>query len=182
MAETNSRTMPVALVDKTAAPGSREMRVIIRPLRLNFWEYEGTRAQLEAEGVIPADTRWPDGTQAVYWEDGRFSWGLRRKRPEGLKGPMKLWTRGDWWVLRCDLLNGPDLAMRRILDKKRELELVIYQNSPAGIREAYARSERVRDAARDIAFQHFKTLIPCLIPPPRGRKPKAGTKGGACHG
>lgn len=39
--------------------GDPGLRVCIRPRNLDFWEYEGTRAQLEAEGVIPPGLKWP---------------------------------------------------------------------------------------------------------------------------
>lgn len=163
-------------LERAAATGAsdheaeRPLIVCIRPYQLNFWEYEGTRAQLEAEGVIPSDTKWPEGSREVCWKDGRFRWGLRRTRPEGLKGPMKLWVSGDWWALRCDLLNPPDHGQLRILDKKRELDAEIRRWSRAGKVEcdAYGRS------LRDKAFQSFKAKIPGLIPPKRGRKPNAG--------
>ena len=47
----------------------RELMVSLRPHGLGFWEFEGTRAQLEAEGVIPAATEWP-ATGAAGVEGG----------------------------------------------------------------------------------------------------------------
>ena len=73
------------------AQTEREFTVSIRPHALDFWEYFGTRAQLEAEGVIPSGMEWPaTGAKEVGWKEGRLKFGLRRIRPEGLKGPMRL--------------------------------------------------------------------------------------------
>lgn len=157
-----------------ACPDECALRVIIRPLRLDFWEFEGTRAELEGEGVIPPDTDWPEGAQGHRWEAGRFQYWLRRIRPEGLKGPMKLWTSGDWWCLRCHLIGGPGVAARRILDKRRELAAEIYRQSPAWERAWQTEYARSVAAEKDKAFQAFKTLIPGLVPPPRVRRLRAG--------
>lgn len=72
-----------------------EMLINLRPYGWQTWEYEGTRAQLEAEGVIPAGTEWPQHRNTAQWEDGRVRWSLSRTRPNGMKGPMRLWTTGD---------------------------------------------------------------------------------------
>lgn len=158
----------------TAAPvfGEREICITIRPHGLYFWQYEGTRAQLEAEGVIPPATEWPQGTQRQYWDDSRFSWYLRRTRPAGMKGPMKLWISGDWWCLCCDELSSPidRGAARRIMDKARDLAKELHRQTPAGQREQDAASARYWQAYSDKSFQAFKSLIPGLIPPKRGRQ------------
>lgn len=150
----------------------REMRVLVRPHGLSLWEYQGSRAQLEAEGVIPAKTEWPEGSRTLRWEDGRFRWSLSRTRPEGLKGPKTLWTSGDWWNLRCDLLNGPDPATLRLQEKRRELAEELYRQSTAGQREWNAHWMRYCASFDDMAFQAFKAKIPGLTPPKRCRKAK----------
>ena len=85
---------------------------------------------------------------------------------------MKIWSSGDWWRLRCDLLNGPDHATRSILEKKAELAAELYRHSAVGQRESNARWARYWKACDDKAFQAFKELIPGLVPPPRGRRSK----------
>ncbi len=155
------------------APLRRELRISIRPMRLNFWEYEGTRAQLEAEGVIPSGTAWPDGGQSVEWEIGRVRFGLRRCRPEWLKGPMRLWVTGDWWCLRGQLRNGPDYLRSQIIDKERELQALMFQHSATGRRQWHEQWNRFQAAQRDARFQAFKALVPGLLPPPRKPRRKA---------
>lgn len=46
-------------------------------------EYQGTRATLEAEGVIPADADWPEGFNDLHWEDDQYRYWLccERGRP-----------------------------------------------------------------------------------------------------
>jgi len=49
----------------------RPLNVCIRPRNLDFVEYQGTRAQLEAEGIIPPGTQWPEGGALCvveYWQ------------------------------------------------------------------------------------------------------------------
>ena len=147
--------------------GSSAIKVCIRPYKLDFWEYEGTRALLEAEGVIPPGTEWPEGTHDRRWEAGRFSYWLRRCRPDGMKGPKNIWSSGDYWCLRCDLIDGPPLATRRIREKRAELAAELYWNSAAGQRESNARWDMYLKASKDKAFQRFKALV---LPE---RKPKA---------
>lgn len=163
---------------QAAAPAfcERELCISIRPHGLDFWRYEGTRAQLEAEGVIPPATEWPQGTQPQCWDDSRFSWDLRRTRPAGMKGPMKLWISVDWWCLRCDELSSPIYrrAGRRIDEKVRDLAQELYWQTPAGERARDAAGERFRQAHSDKGFQAFKSLIPGLIPPKRGRQREGG--------
>ncbi|HEX7685221.1 MAG TPA: hypothetical protein VF446_17085 [Trinickia sp.] len=43
-----------------------------------YSEYWGTRAQLEAEGVIPDDFEWPEGFNSAYWQSGPFDFWLRQ--------------------------------------------------------------------------------------------------------
>ncbi|MEI2676503.1 MAG: hypothetical protein V9G29_00760 [Burkholderiaceae bacterium] len=174
--------MATRIVDHLAAEpapapslGARDLSVVFfKASAFEFWEYHGTRAQLEAEGVIPKGSAWPKGDGRLDWEDARFRWSLRRTRPEGLKGPKKLWVGGDWWALRCDVLDRLDrVAARRIAEKKAELAAEIHRQSAAGQRETMARVERVFKAQRDRAFQVFKSAIPGLVAPRRARKPKA---------
>lgn len=150
----------------------RPLKVSIRPYQLDFWEYEGTRAQLEAENVIPPDTEWPDGALAKCFTVGRFRYRLSRTRPDGVKGPMKMWTCGDWWSLRCELINAPDAITLEILAKKRELDDALYRQSPAGQRALDAHWAQLRRAQEDKAFQAIRAnFFPQRKKP--GRKPKS---------
>lgn len=152
----------------------RELMVSLRPHGLGFWEFEGTRAQLEAEGAIPAAAKWPAiGAAAVKWKAGRLSFSLRRVRPPGLKGPMRLWVNGDWWALRCELIGAPSCLEQRVIDARRALEREAFLASPAGQRAWDEQWRRRCAAERDSAFQAFKARVPGLVAPKRGRKAKA---------
>lgn len=150
-----------------------EFTVYFSP-KLEFWEYFGTRAQLEAEGVIPLDTEWPDGAQSCFWDVGRYRYWLRRIRPEGIKGPMSVWTSGNWWSLRCTYGSGMSGAVLYILEKQRALAKALDDFSPAGQRARDALWQRYRAANADKAFQAFKAAILPTIPARKkpGRKPK----------
>ena len=157
---------------KTSTSVEGEMKVIIR-CDLSFAEYVGTRAQLEAEGVIPAGTKLPEGGDDARWQSGALKFWLRRTRPEGMKGPMKLWLVGDWWFLRMTLVNQPDHAARCIARKARELHDEIYRHTPAARRLCNANHQKFWDAQGDARYQAFKAMIPGLVPPKRGRRSKA---------
>ncbi|MES2024480.1 MAG: hypothetical protein V4448_02880 [Pseudomonadota bacterium] len=133
-------------------------------------EYQGNRAQLEAEGVIPEGTEWPDGDSSVKWEAGRFTYRLRRTRPDGMKGPKKLWVEADWWALRWDTTEPQDYAANEIKRKTKELADTIYRRSPRGCAEWSANWNRYCKALEDKKFQAFKALIPALVPTKRGRR------------
>lgn len=155
----------------TAQPAVREFKVSVSTGFFSYWEYEGTRAQLEAEGVIPPGTAWPQGKDSCCWESGRLTYWLRRIRPEGLKGPMAVWTTGDWWCLRCDDKDAPDFPTRRILHKARDLADEIHRLTPSGKREWEARWNLHWAARQDKAFQAFKsTFIPARKKPRRSAK------------
>ena len=139
----------------------RELKIHIYKRSFEFWEYEGTRAQLEAEGVIPPGTEWPQGRQNHFWSHGGLRFWLSRTRPEGTKGPMSVWSTGDWWCLRCDTPYDGNYADWRIKQKARELAQAIYAQTPAGRREWNECFSRYWAAHSDAAFQAFKaTLLP----------------------
>jgi hypothetical protein len=149
---------PIHRAEPVVAARNTELLIRIRPHRLHYWDYEGTRAQLEAEGVIPPGTAWPESKESIQWIAGRFTYCLRRTRPEGLKGPMKLWTRGDWWLLRCTV-TGVTLAEVRIEDQKRELERALHLQTPHGRAEQCAGWERYFKTREDAAYQRFMARI-----------------------
>ncbi|AZG10825.1 hypothetical protein EGT29_24685 [Pigmentiphaga sp. H8] len=146
-----------------------ELVICINPHRTGFAEFVGTRAMLEAEGVLPEKVIWPDGFDGKCWNDGQFRYWLRRQRPKGAKGPRKAFQGVDWWMLRWEPVNGPDFRERELAEKKKELEDMIYLRSPAGIRESGIASERYWAAVDDKKFQAFKTCIPGWVKPRRGR-------------
>ena len=86
---------PVATPSQTAA---HDLRVEICPRGYDWWH--GTGAQLQAEGLIPADFDWPKGKEHGSWVSGRFEFWLFRVRPEGHKGPKSSWLESDSWACR----------------------------------------------------------------------------------
>lgn len=152
-----------------AADDNQQEMIINAWSNIRVAEYQGTRAQLEAEGIIPKDFKWPFRTETGYWQLGKSSFSIGRHRPPGLKGPMKLWTSGDWWRVRwnpADQNHSAD-SIRR---KTAELAAVIHHNSAAGIAESNAAWARYDTASNDQKFQSFKALILSLVPTQSRRK------------
>lgn len=119
-------------------------------------EYQGTRATLEAEGVIPAGTNWPEGFNDLRWSDGRFRYWLRRERPEGCKGPRRQFLTVDWWMFRCDPLETESVAARGIKRKAKELADAVHRASAKGQAESNAHWNRWCEARNDKPFDAFK--------------------------
>lgn len=146
-----------------------ELTIIISPGAWAYCEYIGTRTQLEAEGVIPAGTEWPDGFFDIRWKASDLDFWLRRQRPEGVKGPRRAFLDCDNWCLRMRKSdwNAFDGDIER---KAKDLRRMIYDQSPEGRAAFMTMIDLSLDADDDEKFQAFKALIPGLIPPPRKRR------------
>ena len=163
------------LAESAAAPG-----LCARELTISIWAgdwvtYEGTRAQLEDEGLIPKDAEWPARDSILEWKAGGLDYQLHRTRPAGLKGPKRTWLEMDNWCVyvQPDRTNFrlDDWYAQCIEEKAEALRAEIHRYSPAG-RRAEATSCNQRWAAhQDKAFQAFKST---LLPERKklGRKPK----------
>lgn len=123
-------------------------------------EYRGTRAAIEAEGLIPGTTRWPNGFDSLHWEDGEYSYWLRRQRPEGVKGPRNKLLDMDYWAFRFTPLRGKCFADLNLERKARELAELIQKRSRSGQAEIQAAFDRWLEAERDVRFQAIKNRIP----------------------
>jgi hypothetical protein len=164
-------------IDEVAThAGDRTDLVIQMSPEYGSCSYTGTRAALEAEGIIPAGTEWPIGFIDLEWDAGQFRFLLRRFRPDGAKGPRKIFAECDWWNLYWKKIDGISWEDRAIARKTKELKATVYWYSEHGQRERYAQSERFYAARRDQRFQAFKALIPGLVRSRRGRK--AESEGG----
>ncbi len=136
-------------------------------------EYQGTRAALEAEGVIPAGTKWPEGFRDIRWEDDHLRYWLRRERPEGAKGPRKQFLTFDWWRVRFDPIKTESWEGRMVRQKAKELEDAIFNQSKEGRAFSNLQMSRIVKARSDEKFRAFvKELIPSIDQPKRGRKTK----------
>jgi hypothetical protein len=152
-----------------------------RELKIDIWpddwaQYTGSAAQLQAEGLIPDGFEWPKAAVPKRWAAGGFNYWLQRSRPEGHKGPMRSWLEVDNWRLRV-CVSGHDCRWRilRGLARKTEaLRAEYHSHTAAGQREWRAAWDRYLQAEKDKRFQAFKALVPGLVPPKRGRKPKTG--------
>ena len=151
----------------------REIVIDVNP-EWGWVQYEGTAAQLIAEGVIPPGLEWPRAAADKRWEAGGFDYWLRRTRPEGHRGPMRSWLEMDNWFVRVTV-TGRDqrsLKLHSLERRAEELRRDFYKQTPQGRRESDAFFNRSWAAASDKAFQKFKASI---APEPKrpGRKPKS---------
>lgn len=155
-----------------ASAAERELRIEI--VQDQWAQFEGTAAQLQAEGLIPDGLKWPRANSDEYWEANGFKYWLRRTRPEGHKGPPSSWWVLDNWFIRVTVV-GRDYAWGRWQQLQRRAEQVradYRRYTDEGAREWNEGWERRNRAANDEAFQAFKARVPGLIPPKRGRKAK----------
>jgi hypothetical protein len=157
------------------SPDLGELTIALRPFDGPYCTYVGTRMQLEAEGVIPGGTKWPDAFNSVSWRANGILFSLLRMRPKGAKGPRRDFIDCDHWFLRMEL-EGRNWVDQELEREAKKLARVVYEHSEEG-RAAFMRMIDLAVAADvDEKFQAFKALIPGLIPPPRkrlGRRPKS---------
>jgi len=132
-------------------------------------EYQGTRAALEAEGVIPAGAQWPDGFDDLRWEDDLFRYRVRRQRPEGVKGSRKSLLNIDWWMFRCDPRKHISPEMLSIERKAKELADARFRASPDGAAAMNRQWDAWLKARMDEKYQAFKAGIPGISCTRRGR-------------
>lgn len=137
----------------------RELVVRFSRFAGGYWQYEGTRAQLEAEGVIPPDTQWPQGKKCLWWTEGRLRFRLCRTRPNGAKGSASVWAQADWWCLHCQTTTDPNPVAGRIQALASEMAKAIHESTPAGHREWFERFNRYQASRADKAFQGFMAAL-----------------------
>ena len=184
MAETNHRA-PSGAASKTAlnepATLQDERELLIDIWRDHWAGYEGTAAQLEAEGLIPEGFEWPQAAADMQWEANGYAYWLRRTRPDGHKGPMRSWLQLDNWFVRIRVAGRDGhWSGRRALERRaEELKADYYRQTAAGWREWQANWTRYSAAQNDEKFRAFKALIPGLVPPKRGRSRKPKDAAGA---
>jgi hypothetical protein len=79
-------------------------------------EWRGSRAILEASGLIPPNFNWPRRIDYAHWHTGGFDFMLRRCRPDGLMGPMRRWMKHDYWfVCRSPSSHPRDTRLIHVL-------------------------------------------------------------------
>lgn len=123
-------------------------------------EYIGTRASLEAEGVIPPETEWPErGFEDVSWRDEQAEYTLRRDRPDGVSGPRKLFADIDWWSLRIVPAKRKHPSQLAIERKKKALDDEIFRQSYEGMRLIQKRYDDCCLAKSDAGYQRFRGML-----------------------
>lgn len=155
--------MEIVKLDPASEPVFR-----VSPYDFGYSEIYGTRAQLEAEELIPEGLQWPAGYDDLRWTSETFQFWLRRHRPLGAKGPRNLYRDADCWCLRWSLKDRA-ARDRGIAIKVALLQKQLFDLSPQGQRQRWGLSNAHWKATCDARFQAFKASIPGLIQPKRGR-------------
>lgn len=151
-----------------------------RELRIGIWlddsvAFEGTAAQLTAEGLIHKDLVWPCAAENASWTANGLRYRLSRKRPVRHKGPMRSWLELDNWEVRITVISRENRwHMHRVFERKTEELRAEYRrtHTVAGRLEWATQLDRYRRAQMDKKFQAFKALVPGMNPPKRGRSRK----------
>ncbi|URI11428.1 hypothetical protein MW290_21020 [Aquincola tertiaricarbonis] len=141
-------------------PGASEgadLSLTVVAMGYDLWE--GTSAQLAAEGLIPAGFEWPSRDQWKGWTAGPMHYLLHRRKPHGFKGPRRAWMELDHWRLRRTLATHRNDAFfhARLHEARQELACLEWGQTAQG-REAFRRWLQAGD---DRAFQRFlKAALP----------------------
>lgn len=145
------------------APTQQDLIVtIIGARRVSF---TGTRAQIEAEGLLSDAFRWPSGGR-LYWSSGWFEFKLTRERPPG---QSKRNPEVDWWTLQRDCRDCRQLAAQDLQRATDNLADALFALTPEG-QAADAASEGLLSSAG--ADRSFQALLADMVPPtPRATTP-----------
>lgn len=145
---------------------SDEISISLHESGAGAWtEFRGTRAQIEAEGLVPPSTQWPaSGYSQSSWDDGAVLYLLRRVRPLGAKGPRRAFAQIDHWSLRTVLL-GVHWTAREIALKRSELQAIVHRVSPQGRAEWNAHIHAHAAAQSDQRFGAFLGQITGRLAP-----------------
>lgn len=138
-----------------------ECEVIISVRRDGWLSYEGSAAQLVAEGLIPKDFCWPDAAAYQRWEANGFEYSLRRARPNYHKGSMRTWLEKDNWLMFINVVgrDTPWYIRQNVEFQAEKLRAAQYRATAAGQREWNAKWELHWAARNDKAFQAFKSIL-----------------------
>ncbi len=132
-----------------------------------FVQFQGTSAQLVAEGLIPENFEWPERDATVFWKTDKYKFSVQRVKPQGTKIPKGEWMNWDKWYLSRESRNGNTWQEVAILEKMAEI-VSLRQGIPGEM----ALFDKCWAAREDKDFQAFKALVPGLVRPKRARKPK----------
>jgi len=157
----------------------QELRIFVMPGYLRF---KGTRAQIEAEGLIPAGTEYPRDDDVVSWERGEVEFRLRHGRPDDAKGHRRAWAGADCW---CVDVNVPAhdwrwWQRRRVQEKVDALHAEIYRQTADGAKAERLLFRRWCAARSDNAYQAFRSQ--CLPACKKPGRPCGATVAGANAG
>ena len=59
-----------------SAPVATPAEMTICLGKYGITEFQGTRAILDAEGIVPANIKWPEGYDDLRWDEGKFEYWI----------------------------------------------------------------------------------------------------------
>ncbi len=140
--------------------------------------FVGSRAAIEAEGLIPQNVIWPVGQDSLMWSVGELKFWLYCRPPVGPNALRVLSEFGSAYfrIICSHARDFPDITvMKRRMQALNQAEAE-RANSPAGRQQAAILHGQYSLTLQDAGYQAFRGLFLGLTPPPkRGRKPKAGS-------
>lgn len=154
-------SLPLSTTHTAAAPGKTVAdgdELQIEFSTDSHWTARGTRAQLEAAGLVPDGVNWPESTDGVQWTTGNLLFSLWRDRFKASRRSKKAQPQGDFWMLRCwrndRRLHHVEIEIRAHI---RAIEELRRSDTKAG-RERF---DRYLTAELDDAFMAFmKAVLP----------------------
>ena len=162
------------------APQRYQLRADLSNTDLSFWinadigisHIYGSRAQLQAEGLIPAGTTFP-AQGCVEWTAGSNRFALYAVRRTLAREMGRDQSTGDCWCLAVspldDVIPFAHTRRRMLSAKLKEVARLIQPFDEAAWHAGFMRREAAR---KDTAFQAFKaSVLPQRSKP--GRKPAA---------
>ncbi|MDQ7978715.1 hypothetical protein QYH69_15800 [Paraburkholderia sp. SARCC-3016] len=126
--------------------------------QVGYCEYVGTRAEIESEGIIQSDVKWPIGFRKATWTFGRFSFYLIRRRPKGVKGPRRDFEECDRWCLRWHY-KYLSYEQRAAIEKKRWRDNFDFLGTPGGLDMVTRAYLKEQAAKRDTRFKEFMRSV-----------------------
>jgi hypothetical protein len=123
----------------------------------SYDDWRGTRAQLQATGLIPSGIEWPSRTGCVRWHADGFCFWLQRYEPDGsIRSTMRRMNEDCWQVRRVKPHPRYNfLAAARERELIDELLVLRFLSTPAG----GALWVKYVKALRDARFQVFKAKV-----------------------
>lgn len=122
---------------QVALPDELDIEFVhMRDPGLRLVNYEGTAAQLEAEGLIPSGFEWPCHVGPIAWESDGFTYRLVRMRPRSFEGSKRA------WLAAAATVDHWQLSVRSIASAPPRCQVPAESSPSPSVQLALARTDR----------------------------------------